>query len=241
MKNIAILGLLSLTFIGFSCMNIFHETIHGNGIVKSEQRNITGATNIESDGNFDIVITQGATVSVRVEADSNLLPYIVTANDGSTLVIKTKDKTNLASDNKIKLYVTTDKLEGVKLSGSGNVTGTGIITSGSTLSLKISGEGNITLSTNAPSIESSISGKGDINLSGTTKDSKIDIAGFGNYKSENLIAENVTISIAGRGDARISASSSLKASIAGSGNIYYHGTPAINQSITGSGSIEQLK
>jgi len=241
MKKIIPFCFILITATQISCVNIFHETIHGDGNIKSEQRDITEVSHIESYGNFDIEITQGSPVSVRIDADENLLPYIVTKNENGTLEIRTKDKVNLSSDNKIKVYVTTDKLEEASVIGSGNITGTNTIVGGDDLKLDITGSGNITLAVNTPSVKSSIEGTGDINLSGDAKESKIEIDGLGNYKAEDLSAADVDITIAGSGNARVSAKDNLSIDIAGSGDVYYHGTPAIHQSIAGTGTIKQVQ
>ena len=104
------------------CDNIFNKTIHGNGNLSSEQRNADGSDKIKSYGSFDVIIVQGSTSSVKVEADENLLPYIVTENKDGALVIRPKEHYNLSSDNKIKVTVTTGKLKEVEVAGSSPTT-----------------------------------------------------------------------------------------------------------------------
>jgi hypothetical protein len=240
MKNFALLFLALISTSFFSCDYIMNKTISGDGKLISEQRRLGEVTRVHSLGNFDIEISQGSETSIQVEADENLLPYILTENKNGELVVRTKEKVNLSSVNKIIIHLTVAKLEGVELTGSGNATGIDTFSGSDQLKLDIEGTGNISLAINTPSIESSIEGTGDIMLSGETKDSKINIAGVGNYKAENLKAENVDVHIEGSGDARLFASAKLDIEIAGSGDVYYHGTPAITQSIAGSGSIKQL-
>lgn len=229
-----------ITIIGFtSCDNVFNKTIHGNGNPGSEQRNANGSDKIKSYGSFDVIIVQGSTSSVKVEADENLLPYIITENKDGALVIRAKEHYNLSSDNKIKVTVTTDKLKEVEVAGSGNVTGEGKFIGSDHLKISIAGTGNVTLEVNTPDIDSHIAGTGNITLSGETKDSKIDIAGMGDYDAEKLLSENVEIQVAGSGNAKVHAENNLDIDIAGSGNVDYTGSPNIKQNIAGSGKIRK--
>ncbi len=241
MKKFSLLFLAVAIICSFSCHNIFNKTISGNGQLISEQRRVGEATRIHSAGEFDITITQGSDFALQVEADENLLPYIITEVNNGVLEVRTKEGVNLSQTGKIKVHLTVTKLEEVQVTGTGDVTGTDTMTGADQLKLDIEGTGNITLGLNTPSVNASIEGTGSIMLSGETKDAKIDIAGVGDYKAENLKAENVEVNIEGSGNAKLFASSKLDINIAGSGDVYYHGTPAITQSVAGSGTIKQLQ
>jgi hypothetical protein len=148
---------------------------------------------------------------------------------------------NLHPSSKTKLYITTDKLEAFKLSGSGDVTTTNKFTGGDHLDLEIAGSGSIHLEVNTPRVSSSISGNGDIYLTGETKDSKISIAGNGNYHAEDLKSENAKVKIAGSGEAHLFADSTLDVNIAGVGNVYYKGNASVTQNVAGSGKIQKME
>lgn len=240
MRKLILSVIIGSLFITQSCDLIPFETIHGNGNMGSETRNVGDASRIESRGSFDVEIVKGGSPSVKIYADQNLIQYIITRSENGRLVIRTKEGVELKSDNKIKVTVTTAQLEEVQVDGSGNVSSNDSFEGSDRLKVGIAGSGNIVLAVNTPKVEASIAGSGDINLSGETRDSKIEIAGNGNYKTENLKAENVEIHIAGSGDARVFASESLDIHIAGSGDVYYKGSPTIKQSIAGSGNIQQI-
>jgi len=241
MRKLLILAALVITMANQSCDFINMETIHGNGNVTSETRNVAEANRIQTRGSFDVEIVQGNSASVKIEADANLIPYILTSNKDGKLVIHTKDHVGLQSNNKIKVYVTTPTVEEIELNGSGNVTADSKITGSDHLKLSIAGSGDMKLDVNSPKVESSIAGSGNITITGETRDSKITIAGNGDYKAQDLQAENVEVHIAGSGNARVACSASLDVHIAGSGDIYYKGTPNITQHVAGSGSIKQIQ
>lgn len=241
MRKLLIIAAVAFIFANQSCDFIHMETIHGNGSVTTETRNVPEANRIQTRGSFDVQIIQGNSASVKIEADANLIPYILTSNEDGKLVIHTKDHVGLQSNNKITVYVTTPTVEEIELNGSGNVTSDAKITGSDHLKLSIAGSGDMKLDVNTPKVESSIAGSGNITISGETKDSKIEIAGNGDYKAENLQSENVEVHIAGSGNARVFASATLDVHIAGSGDIYYKGSPSITQHVAGSGSIKQIQ
>ncbi len=223
-----------------SCDSIFNKTIHGNGNMSSEQRSTEVTDKIKSYGSFDIVIVQGTTPSIKVEADENLLPYIVTEKKDGALVVKAKENYNLSSNNKITVTVTTDKLAELEVAGSGNVRGEGKFIGSDHLKISIAGTGDVTLDVNTPEIESHIAGTGNITLTGETKDSKINIAGMGDYNAEKLLSENVEIHVAGSGNAKVHAENNLEIHIAGSGNVDYSGNASVKQDVAGSGKINKV-
>lgn len=223
-----------------SCNNILNKTVHGNGHIANEKRDVSNTDHIETYGDFDIQIIQGDVSGVIVEADENLLPYIVTEDKDGHLEIRPKEYYNLSSDNKIKVIVTTKKLQSVAVAGSGNVTGQGKFSGSDNLSVEIAGSGDITLDINTPEVKANIAGTGNITLSGETKDTKLEIAGVGSYKAEDLKSENVEIHIAGSGNARVFAENVLDIHIAGSGDVFYKGNASVKQEIAGSGNIKKI-
>lgn len=224
-----------------SCEYIFRKTVHGNGNITTEQRTVSNADRIKSQGNFNVDIIQGEPSSVKIEADENLIPYILTESRNGALVIHAREGYNLTSENKIKITVTTDRLQEVEVAGTGDINGEGQFTGSDHLKISVAGSGNINLDVNTPEVESSIAGTGNITLSGETKNSKIEIAGVGNYKAEGLLSENVDVHIAGSGNARVYAENSLSVNIAGSGDVYYKGNASVKQSVAGSGKISRIE
>lgn len=229
-----------LAVVLFAC-NPFNKTIDGDGKITTTERKLSSFTQVKCSGSYTVELTQGSPASIKIETDDNIEPYIVTEINGSELNIHTKEDVNLSPSSKTKLYITTDKLEAFRLSGSGDITTTNKFTGGDHLDLDIAGSGNIHFDVNTPTVNSSISGNGDIYLTGETRDSKISIAGNGNYHAEDLRSENTKIKIAGSGDAHLFADSTLDINIAGVGNVYYKGNASVTQNVAGSGKIEKMQ
>ncbi len=240
MKRIlCLLALLAITC--SSCNWMAFRRIRGNGIISTENRNITRAENIKLAGSYDVEITQGPVTSVKVVADENIIPYILTQQEGGYLVIKSRNHYSFSTEHAIKIYITTSKLEKLHLAGSGNIIGKNKFTGGNKLELKIAGSGDIKMEANTPDIEADIAGSGSITLSGETKDERIKISGVGDFIGDQLKAENATVKIAGSGNVKVFAEMNLDISIAGVGSVYYKGSANVKQHIAGSGEVKKIE
>src|SRR6476469_3580868 len=111
-----------------SCNFMGGRRVRGNGTPGTETRNVGAFDGIHVLGSMDVVITPGTEPSVKVEADENLLKYILTNREGNTLVIRTRNGYNLDSRSGIKVYVTAPTLEELEVSGSGSVVSNGKVT-----------------------------------------------------------------------------------------------------------------
>ena len=57
----------------------------------TEQRAIAQAAKIKLSGVLDIELTEGPVTSVKVEADENVLPYVITGMENGFLVVRLRD------------------------------------------------------------------------------------------------------------------------------------------------------
>lgn len=240
MKHI-LLFLTVIMLTATSCRWFGYKRVVGNGNLETQDRPIQQAERIKLAGSYDVEITQGPTTSVKVEADENILPYILTRSEGGFLIIKSKDHISLSTDNTIKIFITTPKLEQVNLAGSGNIIGKSKFTGGDKLTLKIAGAGDMKMEVNTPSIEAEIAGSGSMTLTGETRDQRIRISGVGDYIGEALKSENAVVKIAGSGNVKLFAAATLDVNIAGVGSVYYKGSPVVKQHVAGSGEVKKLE
>ncbi|MFL9485676.1 head GIN domain-containing protein [Chitinophagaceae bacterium LWZ2-11] len=232
--------LLLLTFISLHSFAQWQK-IDGNGNVVKEKRQASGYTEISSSGSMDVMVAYGNSNDIEIEAEDNLLPYIVTEVSGNRLIIKTKN-VNFRSHKKITVYVSLTKLEAVRLSGSGNIIGRGKFENDGTTDVSLSGSGNITFSFNTiKSLDISISGSGNVKLDGSASTVKASISGSGNADCSNVICDDVSARVNGSGNVRVFANKSLDASISGSGGVYYKGAATdVRKRTAGSGRVVKM-
>lgn len=215
--------------------------VKGNGNITTETRKVTNASKIRLSGSYTVELSKGDIPSLRIETDENVLAYIETFNENDWLIIRQKDRTNISTARPIKVYITTNELDAIKLSGSGDLVGKDKFTSTQDVEISISGVGNADLQLNAPSINANISGSGNVLLEGETRKASVHISGHGDYKGENLMAEDVDVHVSGSGNATVYAEERLEVHVSGSGDVRYKGKAAnIEKHISGSGSVRKI-
>jgi hypothetical protein len=224
----------------FSC-NWMGERVEGNGQQANENRQVSSFNSVEASGPMDIILQDAPNAGVRVEADQNLLPYILTDVDGKTLHIRTKKGYNLHSDNPMRVYVAAPVFNEVVLDGSGNITSQGMLVNPDDMTLKLSGSGNIDMQVNTPELKSLMNGSGNIKLSGSADKWVAGLSGSGNIYCFGLNTQKAEVGINGSGDAEVMASKQLTLKINGSGHIKYRGNANVDSHINGSGSVTKVE
>jgi hypothetical protein len=209
----ATLILLTLTS---GCMGI--NAVRGSGTSTTESRMVSDFTGIEVSGSAKLIIEQSETEALTVTTDDNLQQYVTAEVKDSKLRLGTKPSMSLSPSDRITYKVLVKNLTVLGASGDVVVQAGGLRTD---------------------SITVAISGSGDIRISGDATEQKIAISGSANYDAEDLHSKDATLSISGSGKAVLAVSDRLDVMVSGSGDVEYIGTPQITQSISGSGSVRR--
>jgi hypothetical protein len=211
MKKILFFSLICV----FSFCSCIGPRVRGNGTIKTETRETPVFESITCDGAYDVHIVCRGQQSVLIQSDENILPYVRTEVDGTTLRIRTKG--HCSPTHGIQVVVSVPKLSGFKIDGSA--------------------DGDIQ-SISSDSFSFISNGSSHINLSGSAEKIKIHIAGSAKINADSLLAGDANVRIEGSGDIRCHATKSLDGRIDGAGSIKYLGDPeTVDQTINGSGSI----
>jgi carbon monoxide dehydrogenase subunit G len=215
-------------------------SINGSGRSASESRSLAEFQAISLHGSMDLVVRQGSTQSVQVEADDNLLPLLESVveagSQGATLQLRWKKGQSLSSRSKVLVTVVVSKLSALSAAGSGDVKVEAFNTPMLRLSISGSGDAKL-LGLTADELGISISGSGDVAGNGSATRLKVSIAGSGDVRLSEMKADDVTVAIAGSGDAAVNANKTLEVKIAGSGDVSYTGNAAVKSSVAGSGGV----
>ena len=212
------------------------QSVKGSGNVISESRQVPEFNKIRLEGQGKVVLTQGNQSSLEVTTDDNILPSIETEVKNGKLIISHEKGKNLRPT-KLNYIITVKDLEGVSISGSGDINGNDEFNSDSFYA-DIAGSGDIAIKVSTNRLESNISGSGSIYLAGSTNSYDATITGSGDVDAFELGARDSSVVITGSGNCRVSVSDKLRAKITGSGDVLYKGQPQISQSITGSGKVK---
>ena len=188
-------------------------SVKGSGNKASEERTTGDFHALSSKGSIDVIFTPGAT-SVRLEGDDNILELIETEVREGVLVISSRG--SFSTRTGLTAYISAPTLDGIRVQGSGDVSGEGL--RGESLQVSVAGSGDVTLSGGVQSLDVSVKGSGDVDLGA-------------------LESVDAKVSIMGSGDVDVHVTGSLDASVMGSGDIIYSGGPVVKQKVMGSGDI----
>lgn len=240
LKDLTIASLAALVAIALLCNQSCaqgNKKIKGNGNIRSETRGTGDFSRIDCPGSFHIFISQGNNTAVKVEADENLLPHIVTRVKGNTLTIKTENRVSLNPSKPINVFVTVKQLEALHLSGSS------IVTTQNTLycpqlSVAVSGMARLDLRVDGQSLGTDISGTGKIHLQGKVTETEYRISGTAEVDAGDLVSDSTSVLISGIGKLHVNSQEKLNVSISGTGKVWYKGHPSISESVSGIGKIQ---
>ena len=238
MKKLAILILIPTVLIAGCGFN--GKRIKGNNEVTTENRNSGDFSEVSSYGTFNVYVANGPT-SVKIEAESNILPYIETVVEDNILKIKTKKGVWLSTNRDVKIFVTAPRFRKIHSIGTGDIIGQTKIVDSSKIDLLVGGNGKINLDVDAPEVVVELNGNGGVQLKGQSRSFDCKLLGNGNLKAFDLMAEDTKVRIYGNGDAEVYASVKLDVTIGGNGQVRYKGNAQPSTHITGNGNITQVK
>jgi hypothetical protein len=188
--------------------------LQGSGVAATQSRALPRFSGIDLTGSNSVTVDVGGRQSVVVHADSNLIRHVTTRVVAGTLVIGTTGSFTTRSP--MRVDVSLPALGGVRLSGSGEISLSGI---------------------DEPRLTVTLSGSGALYASGSATQLDVNLSGSGLAQLDNLVARDVDAVVAGSGLIRVTATTALTAAVPGTGAIIYGGNPQVISSVTGTGSV----
>lgn len=218
------------------------RVINGSGTIKTDARTVSGFDAIDFSGSGELVITQGDTESLTIEADDNILPHVLTEVRNGVLEIKfDRDDwgTYFRPTKPIRFNLALKDLRSVSISGSGDFSASTL--KAESLSFDISGSGKVRIEDlDASELVFEVSGSGEADLIGKVVSQKIDISGSGSYRAGDLESQTADIHSSGSANVTLWVTESLAVDTSGSGSVSYFGSPKVTSSSSGSSSLTGL-
>jgi hypothetical protein len=198
------------------CGRMSAPAVRGSGVVKTEDREASGFSEVWLSGSGEVRVEVGNTDSVTVEAEDNILPLLETRVADGRLNLGTKRNASISPTRPIRYHVTVKELTAIGVAGSGKFHVDGV---------------------DARRLTADISGSGSATLAGKADDLRLSVSGSGDYDAAKLITKTAKVEISGSGSATVNASDHVEAQISGSGSVHYLGTPTVEKHVSGSGSV----
>jgi hypothetical protein len=189
-----------------------------------------------------LVIEPGDHESVIVETEANMLPRVITTVKDGTLNIGIKRWALLPFPRPVEpinFHVTVKKLDAIRISGAGKVTGSRLYADH--MDLCISGAAEAKLDITVDELETRISGAGALRLAGEAARQALTISGAGKYHASELSSREGLITISGAGQSTVDVREKLDVTISGCGKVVYHGDPELWKRISGVGKVSRCQ
>ncbi len=211
-----------------------------------ETRNVSTFTKISFRVPGKLYLKQGSPQKVEIEGKKDMLEKIETEVDGNRLIIGKEGKGWMDwswndNDDRVTVYITVKDIDGLSVSGSGDLIGQGKIIS-SDLDLNVSGSGSLQLEAAVSgNMEADVSGSGEINFKGTCKNYDSDVSGSGRIDLDIVVSDRADFGVSGSGKIQASGTANeVRTSISGSGKVLASNLE-VNKCevrISGSGDVE---
>lgn len=234
-----IIGLLLIIASFTSCRRDRLFGIRGTGAAITETRTLTAFDGVDVGIDADVVLHTDTFYHVEITAQANIMEVLRTKVSGNTLQLCFSDE--VWKHDGITVHVYAPAYARADISGSGSITANDSI-SVTDFTADVSGSGKITVTNvHASTVSVNVSGSGDVRLGGSAQLLDADISGSGQVEAFGLPVSTGDVEISGSGKMEINASQQLSGSISGSGTIYYKNTPAVTVSISGSGRLVHVQ
>jgi hypothetical protein len=220
----------------------FNGSIPGSGKIMTQNRDVSGISGIDVSYPADIVISQGQTESLTIEADDNVLPQLRTRVDSGTLYIENSEpvwSVRVNPSRPVKITIVVKDLHAFNFSSAGTVNVGNLQTND--LTMNISGAGSITFdNVKLGNLDCSLSGAGSVSFSGVSDSVKLNISGVGGFHGADLMSKTANVHVSGTGSATVHPSNELIADVSGIGSVNYYGNPSVTKNVSGIGNIMRV-
>ncbi len=234
------IAILIITVLVLSaCRLPFVDVKRGSGNLITDNREVSGFNEVRLDGAGRLIITQGESENLEIEAEDNIIEELTSEVRDQTLILGFQDqpwRKTVIPTRGITYTLTLTDLTKITFNGAGDLEMESLDTS--SLELIINGAGQINLDELiADSLTVKISGTGTINIGGQVSSQSVSIDGAGNYQAGDLQTSASEINIKGLGNGTLWATDTLNITIEGGGTVNYYGAPNVTQDISGLGDI----
>ena len=219
----------------------FGTVERGSGHVITESRDVKGFTTVHLGYPASVVIRQGTSESLTIEAEDNVVAAMRTEVTNGVLEIDNlRDHRVYINPTKpVRVTITAKELEEVSFDSAGDLNVQAL--SGKDFRVVLNGAGSISLANvKLQSVDATLSGAGTLHASGTTDSLRVDLNGLGSFDGAALRSQTATVSVNGMGSADVWVEKSLTANINGLGSVNYYGTSQVSKQVNGVGTVHYM-
>lgn len=209
----------------------------GSGNIISENRNTGSFTGISVGGGFEVEWRHSDQVSVKVEADDNLMKYVRTKVVDGQLKISL-DRINVR-DAHLRVLIEAPELNDIRTSAAAKLGLKDLLISKSTLQLNASSGSQISGKLDAPTVILNASSGSELNLDGRTRALRAVASSGASINARDLMSENANITASSGASAAVYASIRMDATASSGAGITCHGGANVNKTESSGGKVEK--
>ncbi|MHB1347505.1 MAG: head GIN domain-containing protein, partial [Candidatus Humimicrobiaceae bacterium] len=206
---ILVMATSCIRFTGFS----------GSGNVITEERNVQGFNSIAVNAGINLFVEQGSEESVKIEAEDNVIPMIITEVKNGKLEIRYKQffSIGFSPTRAVNAYVTVKQLNELKASSGSSVKTEEINTDSLKINMSSGAFGEFIIK--SKEVEANASSGTLIRISGTTDKQDVKLSSGGSYDAQDLISKSADVDVSSGASAKINVSENLDVNISSGGII----------------------
>lgn len=208
-----------------SCVGFNEKNVKLSGVTKVSTKEISAFDKVDVSGAIDVIVNIGNKSEVVIEADSAIMPYVVTEVKDRELRIYNKDIIGFYNfkNNKILVTITTPSILELESSGACDVTINDLKTD--IFKVSLSGACDLIGSFECNVLDFESSGSSDSKLRGKVKNCNIELSEACDIKALDLEVDSLKIEGSGSSNVEITVQNSLDVELSGASELRYKGEP----------------
>ena len=211
------------------------EPVTDNG--RGEVRDVRDFQEVALEGVGTLVIEQGDTESLTIDAEPKVLQRIETEVVNGKLTIR-PDR-SFKTREPITYSLTVKQLTGIELAGAGRVEAAQL--SSDQFRIAANGAGAVAIDNlTANTLDVTAAGNVQAALAGTVDSQTVVVSDAAKYAAANLVSRIASVTASGAAQIVVNVSESLDAHVSGAAHVEYIGDPDVTEDVSGAGSLNNV-
>jgi hypothetical protein len=200
-------------------------------------RPVSGFDAVSLDGVGTLLLTQGETEALTIEAEPHVLERIESVVEAGTLYIRPVE--SFETDQPIVYHLSLIQLTRLAVAGGAQVEAAAL--TAEELRLELSGSAVVGLDhLTVTTLDLVAEGSAQLALAGTVDQQTVLLSSASYYTAEHLESRIASVTVEGASQATVAVSEQLEAAVSGASSINYLGDPQVSQVVSGAGSLVKL-
>lgn len=226
-----------------ACLVLIAVLSYMNTKAQSKNVGVKSFDAITVSSGIDLYLTQGASETLTIKGDNNLIKDVIVEQNGSSITIKKKEGVNwnkLFKGQSIKVYVNFKTLKSLAATGGSDVYTQNTLKA-DVLNLRASGGSDLKLTLACKDLTLNVSGGSDADLKGSGENLQLNASGGSDVNAFGYVVNYAKANVSGGSDANIYVNKALEAGASGGGDVNYKGNASLKKTTSSkSGDVNHV-